>query len=271
MEGDHARLVVDARDDAGGFLNGLNLELSLVNPQAQAQRLALRQVAPGRYEAEFTPEGEGAYIVQVRGQSPTDSTQVYDQTTGWVMSYSAEYDRSGTGDGAALLARLAELTGGQSLAADVAGVFTHNLAARAAASPIWSSLLLLALLLLPLDIAVRRLVVTRGDLARLRAALVRTKVAEASSERLTTLRAARERGRQRAEESASAPVSDLLRAHRERPPTEQPQQPPPPTSGGKPRYTPPPPAVASGTGEGAPDGNVAGQLLKKRKNRESGE
>jgi len=272
MEGDHARLVVDARDDAGGFLNGLNMELSLVNPQAQAQRLALRQVAPGRYEAEFTPEGEGAYIVQVRGQSPTDPAQVYDQTTGWVMSYSAEYDRGGAGDGAALLTRLTELTGGQSLAADAAGVFTHNLAAQAAASPIWPLLLLIALLLLPLDIAVRRLVVTRSDLVRLQAALSRTKVAEASSERLTTLRAARERGRQRAEESATAPVGDLLRARRERTTTEpSPEQPAPPTSGSKPRYTPPPPAAASSSGGAAPDGNVAGQLLKKRKNRESGE
>ncbi|MBL8157446.1 MAG: VWA domain-containing protein, partial [Anaerolineae bacterium] len=32
MDGERARLVVDARDDNGGFLNGLNLQLSLVDP-----------------------------------------------------------------------------------------------------------------------------------------------------------------------------------------------------------------------------------------------
>src|SRR5690606_37779086 len=49
--------------------------------------------------------------------------------------------------------------------------FAHTLAAERAARPIWPWLTLLAVVLLPVDIALRRLVVTRRDWERLWAAL----------------------------------------------------------------------------------------------------
>jgi len=263
MEGEQARLILDARDNDGAFLNGLNLQLSLVDPLSEAALTPLRQVAPGRYEATFKPDTEGAYILHVNGTGAGDTPIPIDQTTGWVMSYSSEYDIGGAGDGAALLSSLAGLTGGRSLADEPAQVFVHNLSAQAAATPIWPWFLLLALLLLPFDIALRRLVVTRTDLQRLRRALFRPGATEAVSERFSTLMGAKERGRQRAEESGS--TVSALRERRDSSRAEQPS-----TSGGerppadKPRFTPPinPPAPPSG------DSNVAGQLLKKRKERE---
>ncbi len=90
MEGEQARLVVDARSPDGAFLNGLNLRLSLINPRSQAAVLPLRQVAPGCYEAIFTPTDEGAYILHVQGSGRLDGeTLTFDLTTGWVMAYSA--------------------------------------------------------------------------------------------------------------------------------------------------------------------------------------
>ncbi|MCS7070151.1 MAG: VWA domain-containing protein, partial [Anaerolinea sp.] len=66
-QGDSARLIVDARDDAGGFLNGLTLTASLIDPDLTTETLALVQTAPGIYEAPFTPRAEGAYFIGVSG------------------------------------------------------------------------------------------------------------------------------------------------------------------------------------------------------------
>lgn len=248
MEGEQARLVVDARDAGGAYLNGLNLELSLVNPQAQAVRLPLRQVAPGRYEAVFDPGDEGAYLLRVQGQA---ADAAISQTTGWVLGYSAEYDlEAGRADGERLLRELAALTGGRSLAGEPSAAFAHNLASRAAPTPVGPWLLLTTLLLLPLDVALRRLLVTRSDLERLRAALFGRSQPAAPSERLAALREAKARGRQRAEERAveAAGPSQAGRQEAE-------------TAGER-----PPAPVRPAPGEG---GNLAGELLKKRRQRDT--
>jgi uncharacterized membrane protein len=247
MEGETARLIVDARDDSGNFLNGLNLQFSLVDPQRQASLLSLRQVAPGRYEATFRPGEEGSYLLRVTGSSG-DGAIRYDQTAGWVMSYSAEYGTGNQGDGAALLTELASLTGGRSLADDPAGVFAHNLIAQPVATPVWPWLLLAAMLLLPLDIAVRRLVITRSDWVRLRRWIFNRGGAEATSERLSTLIGAKARARERAEAETGGTVvitpTEAI-STTDSPSVSVPKQPIPTV----------------------PDGNVAGQLLKRRKER----
>jgi len=84
------------------------------------------------------------------------------------MAYSPEY-RSFEGD-PAYIEMIAGLTGG-SVVADPKSIFTHNLETQHAVRPIWPGLLLLAAILLPFDIAVRRLVITRADLAKLAARL----------------------------------------------------------------------------------------------------
>ena len=88
---------------------------------------------------------------------------------GWVLSYSPEYIPREQDD--KLLAKIAEITGGSNLAEQPADVFAHNLGERQAATAIWQNLILLALILLPIDIAIRRLIITRSDLQRLRAHL----------------------------------------------------------------------------------------------------
>jgi Ca-activated chloride channel family protein len=60
-------LIVEARDDQGAFLNGLTLNGSVVDPMLGGQNITLRQVAPGRYEAEFDANREGAYFIRVAG------------------------------------------------------------------------------------------------------------------------------------------------------------------------------------------------------------
>ena len=162
-EGDTAVLTVDAADAGGAFLNNLALEANVVRPDGAVENLTLPQVAPGRYEADFTPTEDGAYFIRVAGTDGEGDTAV-GQTSGWVLGYSPEYSQFEANP--ELLASLAEMTGGADLSAEEAAAFTHNLESEPTTQPIWPWLLLTAVLLLPLDIALRRLAVTRRDWER---------------------------------------------------------------------------------------------------------
>lgn len=163
-----AQLSVDARDGSGSFLNDLDLTANVVDSAGQVQTVTLQQMAPGRYAASFEPQTEGAYLIRLAGEGQDGATAVA-QTAGWVLGYSPEYrDLS---PNPRLLTTLAERSGGRDLIGLAAGdaaaeVFAHDLPSRPTTRPIWPWLTLLAVLLLPLDIAARRVVVTRRDLAR---------------------------------------------------------------------------------------------------------
>jgi uncharacterized membrane protein len=167
-EGELATVTVDAKSDAGEYLNGLTMLVNVVGPDGQTQSVTLQQIAPGRYEGTFAPTTEGAYLIRVAGSTPEqvegDSPPVA-QTAGWVLSYSPEYQTLEADPN--FLLRVAQLTNGFVVGDDLGVIFEHDLQAPARATrPIWPELFTLALLLLPLDIAVRRLVVTRYDLQR---------------------------------------------------------------------------------------------------------
>ena len=174
--GEEAVLMVDARTAQGGFLNGLALEASVTNAQLDSTTIPLRQTAPGHYETVFTPEQEGSYFITVAGATGSDSDalapQQVRQTAGWVLSYSSEYrvdtTASAPTEPLALLESIARLTGGQSIGDAPPAAFAHDLDQQRAAEPVWPYLLLAATLLLPIDVAVRRLVLTRRDLAAAR-------------------------------------------------------------------------------------------------------
>ncbi len=84
---------------------------------------------------------------------------------------------------------------------DPAAAFVHDLSSQPTMTPIAPFLLLIALLLLPFDVAVRRLLITRSDLARLRAAFSRREpeVIAESSPRFSSLMGAKARARQQTE------------------------------------------------------------------------
>lgn len=164
---EQATLTVDARGSSGDFLNSLTMEANVVAPDGSVQNVTLAQVAPGRYEAEFAPETDGAYFIRVAGSDGTEEN-VVGQTSGWVLGYSPEYREFETNP--QLLENIAALTGGQDLAGSATAVFDHTLPSEATTRPVWTWLTLLAVLLLPLDIAVRRLVITKRDWERAMAA-----------------------------------------------------------------------------------------------------
>ncbi len=163
FSGEQARLTVDARGSDGDFLNNLAAEANVVAPDGTVSNLQLQQVAPGRYEADFTPSGDGAYFIRVAGTSEGEEATI-GQTSGWVLGYSPEYRQFEANPG--LLENLAELSGGRDLLGLETAVFDHNLPSDVTRRPIWPWLTLAAVILLPFDIALRRLVITRRDWER---------------------------------------------------------------------------------------------------------
>jgi hypothetical protein len=161
-EGREARITVDAVDADGAFLNELDMRVRVVAPDGTATEVTLAQTGPGRYAGTFTPGAPGAYLMRLAG-SDEDGTSV-GLTTGWVAAYSEEY--AATGADPAYLARLAALGSGRVLE-EPGAAFDHTLEARGERRDLWPALLALAACLLPFDVAVRRLALTRRDWARL--------------------------------------------------------------------------------------------------------
>lgn len=225
--GQEAVLSVAARDSRGGYLNGLVLQAAVVGSDLTSTVVPLQQVAPGQYEGRFVPAEEGAYFITVAGSTAESADtlvpQAVLQTAGWVLGYSSEYalsglDTAGEG-GAALLQVISGLTGGRSLKEEPEAAFAHNLKQERAAQPLWPYLVLSALLLLPVDVGVRRLIVTRGDLIRLAEWLHLRRPAlpeEVRREYVDRLLGAKERARTR-RVKVSEEVPDLVSAGGDRP------------------------------------------------------
>ena len=165
LDGGQARITLDAQTSNGDFINGYAVNANIVAPNGETQSVTLKQVAPGRYAADFNPTDQGVYLIRFVGNSNAQS-ESFSQTTGWTLSYSPEYQRLDSDSD--LLLRLAALSGGGVASANPADAFLHNLNSTRASQPIWQWLLLIAVLLFPFDIAVRRLIITRQDMLRAR-------------------------------------------------------------------------------------------------------
>ena len=155
-----------------------------------------------------------------------------------------------------LLAELAEITGGANLAERPEAVFAHDLGAEMAATEIWERLILLALLLLPLDIAVRRLIITRSDLQRLRAYLSGSGAHDSRSQRMQALFSARGRSRTTTRYGDALVTRPPPRGD-DTPPLMPAAPAPRPSSSREPEFMEPPPEVR----------NLGGDLLKSRRRR----
>jgi len=266
MENDQARIVVDARDDNGEFLNGLLLTSSQLGPDGDSRRVPLQQTASGRYEATFNPQTEGAYFLTINGNAVLDEQDTtLTDVNGWVMSYSSEYITREQDD--SLLVQLAEITDGDNLSEIPSDVFLHNLGERQATTPIWEALVLIALFILPFDIAVRRLIITRSDINRARAYMSgRRTEQDERSERLETLLNVRERARESTGYGEDKPISTVsqLRRKSDTKPDNNDDDTPKPV--GTPRNTYMP-RQADPKDKQDSDGSLSTKLLKSRKKR----
>ncbi len=151
------------------------VQARIVAPDLSQQAITLQPTAPGRWEGNFPIEQVGAYLLhvtwQARSNNNTGSSSQLSATTGLVVPYSPEFHNTGTnlcflkllahGGGGSILVSLGP--GGSNGCGtilgpgDSAAAFTPNLPPVYAALSITFLLFALAALLLPVDIALRRL------------------------------------------------------------------------------------------------------------------
>ncbi|OQY23000.1 MAG: hypothetical protein B6I34_05135, partial [Anaerolineaceae bacterium 4572_32.1] len=208
LEDGEAVVRVEAADEEGRPRNFLDVTATLIGPDLETTEMALAQVSAGRYEARAALSQPGTYLVRLavsKGGEPLGG-----QMLGLAVPYSPEYKVSGADR--ALLGELARVTGGGELPEPVAA-FSHNLPAAARAREIWHSLLLIAALLFPLDVALRRVMLGPADF-RKAAAWVRERL-PARRERpagervLGQLFQARDRARQQRPRAETPPAEPL--------------------------------------------------------------
>ena len=200
---------VTSLDDDGAPRNFYRTMLRLVGPNLDPSQTTLEQVGPGRYAGTVRADEPGAYLVRVAQQR--DGAEPASRTLGIVSPAAEEFRRLGV-DGDAL-ADYAQVGNGRELVPDpeqVDRVWNHDIPADAFPTPIWPWLLLLAMILVPIDVGVRRVALTRADAGRARSWLARRiglgGVQPEPVAGLSELRAARQRSERRAERVA-APVA----------------------------------------------------------------
>jgi Mg-chelatase subunit ChlD len=159
-EGTQTVIDVKALDEAGKPRDALQMRAGLVGPNGFSQQVELTQVAAGEYRASVASPAQGTYLVQIAGAQ--DGRVVAQETAAMVVPYSPEY-RQGQSN-PALLDALARSSGGARLS-DPAEAVAHTSSQVLRAQEIALPLLLIALLLLPFDIAARRLGLRRSDFA----------------------------------------------------------------------------------------------------------
>jgi uncharacterized membrane protein len=135
-----------------------NVTAHVLSPDLKTTTLQLQPSSPGQFGGSFEEGGQGAYFVTVdaQGAGHANAGQV-----ALNVPYSPEY-RS-TGLDLSFLRSLAA-AGGGSIIARPSDIWANNLPSVMQEYDITTWLLLLALLLLPIDVGVRRLVVSRREL-----------------------------------------------------------------------------------------------------------
>jgi hypothetical protein len=168
------------------------------------------------------------------------------------------------------LSRIAQITGGESLEGQPQAAFEHNLTLQDSAQPIWPWLLSAAALLLILDIAIRRLVITPSDLQAARAAIFkwvgvgrRAERETATTGRMGDLMDAKKRASSASiitDEAARAKLKEAVKMAPPPIPANQ-DSAPPQTSKPAPKADPP----TRKPSEGRTPGSLAARLLEEKK------
>jgi hypothetical protein len=171
VRGNEATLTAQTTDIGAESRSSLQITAQLLAADGTTIEAELLPSGPQQYQATLPLPAEGVYLAQVTALAQNSAAAenqepVASQTAGLIVPYSPEYaDQTAN---LPLLTDLTAATGGQRLA-DPGQAFAHTLTAGRQTQPIWPQLLLLAALLLPLDIALRRLRVGRREWQQIQA------------------------------------------------------------------------------------------------------
>ncbi len=204
MTGRTAQIVVDAVE-GGEFRDDLDLGARVLTPNGEKKELRFVQTAPGRYEATLDSDEIGSHELSVVGTS--HDGEELKAFTGVVFSYSDEYrvlegalpasgDRPAS-QGWTTLMQIKEAGGGDVLTWEEfdKALKRDDLEAGRSYNDLWPFLLACALILVPIDVGVRRIaidwVLVRARIAAWFAGFRGREKAAAAAKTLSALRSKR--------------------------------------------------------------------------------
>jgi len=174
-----------------------------VTPDLTDTALTLSSTGPGRFEGDLPTDQVGSYLLHV--SDSVGGTVKHASTIGLVVPYSPEYLSLGTDP--ATLTAIARAGGGV-LLTDASSAFNVPVPPVRAVQPIGELLLVLAILLFPIDVALRRLVLRAEDLPVWRGALRRKPAQALPAEATVTRLRERVSGVRAARGSKTSPPPD---------------------------------------------------------------
>jgi uncharacterized membrane protein len=214
VQGDHTHLLVTAPATSGATVT-----VNAVTPDLADASLTLSPTGAGRFEGDLPTDQVGSYLLHI--SESAGGVVRHATTTGLVVPYSPEYRDLGTD--VATLKAIAQAGGGV-LLTDISQAFRVPVPSVQAARPISEILLVLAILLFPLDVALRRLIFRLEDMPAWRTALQRAPAAAVPAEATVTrlrervegVRAARAAQPRAPKKPPDDPTGDLLARRRRR-------------------------------------------------------
>jgi uncharacterized membrane protein len=157
-EGGKGKVEVKAFDRLGNPLNATNATVRVSSPSGGSQDLRLTQDAPGSFSSSFDAGNIGTYIVTV---AESDANGSRTSATGFSLPYPAEYRAYRANR--PLMERAATLSSGMPIS-NPAQALRPVANPGASITELWPILILLAAILLPIDIGVRRLALPLAEI-----------------------------------------------------------------------------------------------------------
>jgi uncharacterized membrane protein len=199
QDGNVGRVTVEAMNKDSGFMNFLNIRGDVLGPDMKPMNVRLTQVGPGVYQGEFPVRDPGNYITMLNYTGAGDQRGYL--LGGLANSTSPETRDLQSND--TLLQQIADRTGGRVIPAfdGLTDLFSReNLAVTSSPLPVWDIVLPFLLVLILIDVAVRRIAwdwastkrMAAGAAAWVRSYTTVRKVEESHQQTLGTLKQVRE-------------------------------------------------------------------------------
>ncbi len=152
QEGDTTRIVLDALDNSGYYINYLQPHVNMVSPDLETESFNLTQISPGKYAADIATAEPGNYMMSLNvGDRETPQVVM----SGLSVSYSPEFNDTETND--VLLEKIADASNG-AMVTEETPLFEHDPPTVWEPRDVWQYLAAAAVILLLLDIFVRRVI-----------------------------------------------------------------------------------------------------------------
>lgn len=184
------------------------LSATVIHEEKPRQQVTLKPIAPGKWSGTYDASTPGSYLIQIVQKQ--GEKVVAAETTGLTVAYSPEYSLQRDGD--RRLQEIVAVAKGQ-LITDPAQAFASDLPAKWEQQPINDVLLQIAMILLLLDIAARRLTwpdeLPAWMMFRLKRTRVKSMDSSAKSSMLSQLQTSKERVQQKATNVTSKETSEI--------------------------------------------------------------